>query len=97
MAAGEQEYIFSGENPLTFPKQNSNSTYVSVGGWGLVHSSISRRWKTSQQLMGQTVPQLLMAGKGYSYGKKHFSLAKACVPVPGSFCGLCCSRAQQLL
>lgn len=97
MAVGEQEFLFSGGNPLTFPKQNGSNTYVSVGGWESVDTSISRRWKTSQCLMGQAVRQLLMAGRSYSYGKKYFSLAKACMPISGSFCPLSYSRAQQLL
>lgn len=96
VAAGEQEYILSAENSVTLLKQDSSSTSVSVGGQGSLDTAISR-WKTSLLLMGQAVPQLLMAGRSYCYRKKHFSLAKACVPVPGSFCALYCSRAQQLL
>lgn len=91
MAAGEQQYIFRGENTLTFPKQNCSSTYVGVSGC------------ISQQEMEKSVadrtdcPSAFKAGRSYSYGKKHFSLAKACVPILGSFCVLSYSRAQQLL
>lgn len=62
MAAGEQEYIFNEGNPLTFPKQNGSSTYVSIGGWGSgTHQSAGDG--KPEWLMGQAVPQLLMAGR----------------------------------
>lgn len=65
-----------------------------MGGGQWTHQSAG---DGKQQLMGQAVSQLLMAGRSYSYGKKHSYLAKARMPIPGSFCALYYSRAQQLL